>query len=105
MSKLFYFVRQVRTESSERYQVCSYDGQEAVAVIEIHYKGLEEAHLSLILFKEFSKEKIDLLIKEIDDDIVDLADIDKGNFFVRCFQGRELEGFTLDKQWSKPKFL
>ena len=102
--KEFTFVRRLRTLTSERFDVFQKGIDKSIAFCEVHYRSNDEVYLTLIILIEISKELIDQLIKEVDDDMIDLADIEKGNFFIRCYQGKELAGFAIDKEWKRPHF-
>jgi len=105
MAKSYYFIRKLRTACSERYDVVPFSGGgDPIATCDIHYKTNDEAYLTLVLYRNIAKDDINELIKELDDDVLEVADIDKGNLFVRTFEAKELAGFNVDKEWTRPKF-
>lgn len=104
MAKSYYFIRKLRTACSERYDAVPFNSTDPIATCDIHYKTNDEAYLTLVLYRSIAKDTINDLIKELDDDVLEVADIDKGNLFVRTFEAKELTGFNVDKEWVRPKF-
>ncbi len=104
MEKLFYFARELRTASSERFNILSLSDTEKVGTADLHYKLSGEVYVTLLMFAKLDNAQLDRLIKDMDDDIIDAADIAKGNLFIKCYGGKEYEGFSVEKEWNRPRF-
>lgn len=82
-----HYDRICRTESSEAYLISQ--GDEPVARVELHYTHSVVYGL-LIVEKDFSEDEVADLIAQIDDDLVDSADVPRDDFVVTVYRGQEL---------------
>lgn len=90
----FVFKRAVRTSSSETYYIFpsneTHSGP-AIASLDIHING-NIYHGTLVLTEKPQENKLDLLLEEINDQIVDF---DRTDFILTVYQGKEI-GFYSD---------
>ncbi|MBE7412077.1 MAG: hypothetical protein L6Q54_05575 [Leptospiraceae bacterium] len=94
----FSFCREVRTPSSEIYSIFSNDNDEIQARLDIHIESRNIVSGLLSIFSERNDEEVTALIKEIDDSIVNMADIDKGNFYIEVYTVIDRRGFGKDRK-------
>ena len=80
------FEREVRTPYSEAYLVMEQDRQ--VGLVDIHFTS-EMVHVALSVDESLTQETVQQIIATVDEDLVDAVGINRGNFVVHIFQGRE----------------
>ena len=80
------FEREVRTPYSEAYLVMEQDRQ--VARVDIHFTP-EMVHVAVSVDESLTQETVQQIIATVDEDLVDAVGINRGNFVVHIFQGRE----------------
>ncbi len=86
------FERQLRTLYSEGYYINR--GEERLGRVDLHY-ATEIVYGTLIVESELSEDEINDLIEQIDEDLVMTADVERDDFQVTVYQGKEL-GFYSD---------
>ena len=82
----FSFKREVRTPYSEAYTILELD--RPVGRVDIHFTA-EMVHVALAVDESLTRDVIREIIDAVDGDIVDVVGIDRGNFVVHVWQGRE----------------
>ena len=82
----FSFEREVRTPYSEAYTILELD--RPVGRVDIHFTA-EMVHVALAVDESLTRDVIREIIDAVDGDIVDVVGIDRGNFVVHVWQGRE----------------
>lgn len=92
------FEREVRTPHSEAYLVMEVDRQ--VARVDIHFTS-EMVHVAVSVDESLTQETIQEIIDTVDEDIVDAVGINRGNFVVHVFQGRETGVFSDENEFSE----
>ena len=92
------FEREVRTPHSEAYLVMEMDRQ--VARVDIHLTS-EMVHVAVSVDESLTQETIQEIIDTVDEDIVDAVGINRGNFVVHVFQGRETGVFSDENEFSE----
>ena len=80
------FEREVRTPYSEAYLVMEQDRQ--VGRVDIHFTP-EMVHVAVSVDESLTQETVQQIIDTVDEDLVDAVGINRGNFVVHIFQGRE----------------
>ena len=94
----FSFEREVRTPYSEAYLVMEMDRQ--VGRVDIHFTP-EMVHVAVSVDESLTQETIQQIIDAVDEDIVDAVGINRGNFVVHVFQGRETGVFSDENEFSE----
>ncbi len=94
----FKFEREVRTPYSEAYLVMELDRQ--VGRVDIHFTP-EMVHVAVSVDESLTEEAIQRIIDSVDQDIVDAVGINRGNFVVHVFQGRETGVFSHENEFSE----
>ncbi len=94
----FKFEREVRTPYSEAYLVMEMDRQ--VGRIDIHFTP-EMVHVAVSVDESLTQETVQQIIDAVDQDIVDAVGINRGNFVVHVFQGRETGVFSDENEFSE----
>jgi len=94
----FNFEREVRTPYSEAYLVMEMDRQ--VGRIDIHFAP-EMVHVAVSVDESLTQETIRQIIDAVDEDIIDAVGINRGNFVVHVFQGRETGVFSDENEFSE----
>ena len=94
----FSFEREVRTPYSEAYLVMEMDRQ--VGRVDIHFTP-EMVHVAVSVDESLTQETIRQIIDAVDEDIVDAVGINRGNFVVHVFQGRETGVFSDENEFSE----
>ena len=94
----FKFEREVRTPYSEAYLVMELDRQ--VGRVDIHFTP-EMVHVAVSVDESLTEEAIQRIIDSVDQDIVDAVGINRGNFVVHVFQGRETGVFSDENEFSE----
>lgn len=90
------FERTVRTASSEQWLAyASGDEDEPIASIDMHIMPNDTVQATMVLSGPLDEEGIDKLIKDFDDDVVNMADLEKGNLFITIFRGEQLGHFQI----------
>jgi hypothetical protein len=81
--------RVVRTASSEIY--LAWQEETRVAQIDLHYTP-DVIHATVVLERDFDKEAVDELVRQIDRDVVAsyLQDFERDNLLVSVFRGDEV---------------
>lgn len=93
MAAPYKLVRLIRTPSSEVYLL--WDDGERVGQADIHYaEGL--VHCTIVVEQDLTREEIDALIAQLDDDVVSsyLPDFEREDFFVNVFSGEEILSYS-----------
>ena len=80
------FEREVRTPYSEAYLVMEQERQ--VGRVDIHFTP-EMVHVAVSVDESLTQETVQQIIDTVDEDLVDAVGINRGNFVVHIFQGRE----------------
>ena len=94
----FSFEREVRTPYSEAYLVMEMDRH--VGRVDIHFTP-EMVHVAVSVDESLTQETIRQSIDAVDEDIVDAVGINRGNFVVHVFQGRETGVFSDENEFSE----
>ena len=94
----FSFEREVRTPYSEAYLVMEMDRQ--VGRVDIHFTP-EMVHVAVSVDESLTEETIHQIIDAVDEDIIDAVGINRGNFVVHVFQGRETGVFSDENEFSE----
>ncbi len=94
----FKFEREVRTPYSEAYLVMEMDRQ--VGRIDIHFTP-EMVHVAVSVDESLTQDTVQQIIDAVDQDIVDAVGINRGNFVVHVFQGRETGVFSDENEFSE----
>ena len=92
------FEREVRTPYSEAYLVMDMDRQ--VGRVDIHFTS-EMVHVAISVDESLTQDTIQEIIDTVDEDIVDAVGINRGNFVVHVFQGRETGVFSDENEFSE----
>jgi len=91
------FERQCRTLYSEGYFIAQ--GDERIGRVDLHY-GSSIVYGTLIVHSEMSDDDINDLIEQIDEELVLTADVERDDFQVTVYQGKEL-GFYSDDYFDE----
>ena len=94
----FSFEREVRTPYSEAYLVMEMDRQ--VGRIDIHFTP-EMVHVAVSVDESLTQETMHQIIDAVEEDIIDAVGINRGNFVVHVFQGRETGVFSDENEFSE----
>ena len=94
------FEREVRTPYSEAYLVMELDRQ--VGRVDIHFTS-EMVHVAVSVDESLTQETVQQIIDTVDEDIVDAVGVNRGNFVVHIFQGRET-GVLSDENENESEF-
>ena len=94
----FSFEREVRTPYSEAYLVMEMDRQ--VGRVDIHFTP-EMVHVAVSVDESLTQETIHQIIDAVDEDIIDAVGINRGNFVVHVFQGKETGVFSDENEFSE----
>ncbi len=94
------FEREVRTPHSEAYLVMEADRQ--VGRVDIHFTP-EMVHVAVSVDESLTQETVQQIIDTVDEDIVDAVGVNRGNFVVHIFQGRET-GVLSDENENENEF-
>lgn len=94
----FTFEREVRTPYSEAYLVMELDRQ--VGRVDIHFTP-EMVHVALTVDESLTQDAVQQIIDTVDEDIVDAVGVNRGNFVVHVFQGRETGVFSDENEFSE----
>tara|TARA_B100001964_G_scaffold67353_1_gene76546 strand:+ start:454 stop:762 length:309 start_codon:yes stop_codon:yes gene_type:complete len=92
------FEREVRTPYSEAYLVMEQERQ--VGRVDIHFAA-EMVHVAVSVDESLTQETVQQIIDTVDEDIVDSVGINRGNFVVHIFQGRETGVLSDENQFSE----
>ena len=87
------FERLCRTPQSEAYAINR--GEERTGRIDLHY-GATTVYGTLVVEVEVSEDDISDLIEQIDEQLVLTADVERDDFQVAVYQGKELGFFSDD---------
>jgi len=94
----FTFEREVRTPYSEAYLVMELDRQ--VGRVDIHFTP-EMVHVAVSVDESLTQDAVQQIIDTVDEDIVDAVGVNRGNFVVHVFQGRETGVFSDDNEFGE----
>jgi hypothetical protein len=83
--------RQSRTLTSEQYQLMV--GENRLGHLDLHF-GSSEVFATLVLDRELSDEEAAQLIEQIDEDLVLSGEVQREDFLIRVFVGREVALFS-----------
>jgi hypothetical protein len=86
------FERQFRTPYSEGYAINK--SEDRLGRVDLHYAS-EVVYGTLIVETDISEDDISDLIEQIDDQLVLTADVERDDFQITVFQGKEV-GFYSD---------
>jgi hypothetical protein len=87
----FNFEREVRTPFSEAYSILEDD--RPIGRADIHFAS-SLVHVTLILDESVPQEAVQEIIDTIDEDLADAVGIDREEFIIHVFQGRETGVFS-----------
>lgn len=79
--------RQSRTPTSEQYQLV--EGEQRLGHLDLHF-GMREVYGTLVLDRELSEEDTSALIEQIDEDLVLSGEVNREDFLIRVYVGREV---------------
>ncbi|MBI2953517.1 MAG: hypothetical protein HYY30_04325 [Chloroflexi bacterium] len=85
------FERQYRTSYSEGYTIIEDDGR--LGKIDLHYTPTA-VYATMIVEREMEEDDILDLIEKADDDIVLTADVQRSDFVVSVYQGKDLGTYS-----------
>jgi len=91
------FERQFRTPHSEGYYITQ--ESERIGHLDLHYAH-EVVYGTLILDQELGEEEITELIELIDEELVMTADVEREDFMVSVYQGKDV-GFYSDEYFEE----
>ena len=94
----FVFEREVRTPYSEASAIL--DDDRPVGRADIHFTA-QVVHVTLVVDESLTEESIQEIIDTIDEDLADAVGINRGNFVVHVFQGRETGVFSDENEFSE----
>jgi len=95
MKTNFDFIREYRTPYSEVFSIYIDDNEEVDGRLDLHYLNNDLVTGLLCLYKDYSDEDVSVIIEAIDDKIVNMADVDKGNFTIEVYTVENRRGFGL----------
>ncbi len=98
MNTNFDFIREYRTPNSEVYAIYIDEHEDVDGRLDIHYLHDNSVTGLLSLYKEFSDEDVAVLLDAIDDKIVNMADIENGNFMIEVYTVTNRRGYGLTPQ-------
>ncbi len=85
------FERECRTAYSEAYLIV--DGEEPVGRVDLHFTP-SVVYATLCVGESMTQEEIRGLIDQIDDELVMSADVNRDDFIVSVYQGRDAGVFS-----------
>jgi len=92
----FDLIRNYRTPHSEVYSLFIDEHDDVDGRIDLHYLPNGSVTGLLCLFKEYADEEVQVVLEAIDDQIVDMADIDAGNFTIEVYTVTNRRGFGVN---------
>ena len=95
------FERECRTPFSEAYLIA--DGEGPVGRIDLHF-STDVVHATLCVGENMTAEEIRELIDVIDEELVFSADVDRDDFIVTVYQGREAGVFSDEELGEEEEF-
>lgn len=98
MNTKFEFIRQIRTLTSEVYTIFIDDNEDVDGRLDIHYINDNYVSALLSLYKDFNDDDINVLLTAIDDQIINTADIDKGNLYIEVNFVSKVNGYGKAKK-------
>lgn len=98
MNKNIDFLREYRTSHSEVYSVYLDEHEDIDGRLDLHYLDANNVTGLLCLYKEYPDEDIVILLQAIDDKIVNMADIDKGNFTIEVYTVTDKRAFGTQRE-------
>jgi hypothetical protein len=90
------FERQCRTPQSEGYYLTR--GEDRIGRVDLHF-GATIVYGTLIVEVELSDDDVNDLIEQVDEQLVLTADVERDDFQVTVYQGKEL-GFYSDDYYD-----
>jgi hypothetical protein len=93
----YHFERECRTPFSEVYLITS--GEDQIGRVDLHFTT-NEVHSTLCIGENMTTEEIRELIDIIDEELVASADVDRDDFIVTVYQGREA-GIFSDEEFEE----
>ncbi|MDX9791303.1 MAG: hypothetical protein RBT61_10770 [Candidatus Kapabacteria bacterium] len=96
MNTNFDFVREYRTPNSEVYSIFIDEHEDVDGRLDLHFLPDGSVTGLLSLYKEFSDDDVTVVLAAIDDKIVDMADIEAGNFFIEVYTVTNRRGFGIN---------
>jgi hypothetical protein len=87
------FERQCRTPQSEGYYLTK--GEDRIGRVDLHF-GATIVYGTLIVESELSDDDLNDLIEQIDEQLVLTADVERDDFQVTVYQGKEVGFFSDD---------
>lgn len=100
---VYRFERQIRTLTSEGYQISRDDRQ--IGRVDLHFAS-DVVYATLTVEEGLTEDEILELIEKIDEDIVMTADVLRDDFIVTVYQGREVgvyqdDSFAEDEEFEE----
>ena len=95
------FERECRTPFSEAYLVT--EGEDQVGRVDLHFTT-DVVHATLCVRESLTAEEIRELIDVIDEELVFSADVDRDDFVVTVYQGREAGVFSDEELEEEEEF-
>jgi len=95
------FERECRTPFSEAYLVT--EGEDQVGRVDLHFTT-DVVHATLCVGENLTAEEIRELIDVIDEELVFSADVDRDDFIVTVYQGREAGVFSDEELEEEEEF-
>lgn len=92
----FDFIREYRTPNSEVYSIFIDEHEDVDGRLDLHYLNDGSVTGLLSLYKEFSDDDVTVVLAAIDDKIVNMADIDSGNFLIEVYTVTNRRGFGIN---------
>ncbi len=92
----YYFERECRTPYSESFLITK--GGDAIGRVDLHYTPTV-VHATLCVINDVTMQSIQDLIEVIDEDLVMSADVDREDFIVNVYQGRDM-GVYSDEEFE-----
>ena len=96
MNTNFDFIRDYRTPNSEVYSIFIDEHEDVDGRLDLHFLPDGSVTGLLSLYKEFSDDEVTVVLTAIDDKIVDMADIEAGNFFIEVYTVTNRRGFGIN---------
>ena len=87
----YHFERDCRTPHSESHTIL--DEENVVGRVELHFTSTV-VHCTLCVVESLTQESIQELIDEIDESLVDAVGVNREEFIVHVFQGRDAGVFS-----------
>lgn len=82
MNTKFEFIREIRTPYSEVFSLYIDENEDIDGRLDVHYLDNDNVTALLSMFKKCNEEDIQILLSAIDDQIINMADIENGSFYI-----------------------